>query len=101
MTIDDVKDNSIGIQVKHNDHVFKPFKRLHRRDEYGGGLTIVKRLVERHRGRVGLDSCPVEGTTFYFTLCGDEETSHVQVLLDVFTSWLTRVVLLQRRRLVS
>ena len=48
------------------------FKRLHGRDEYGGGtgagLTIVKRLVERHRGQVWLDSAPGAGTTFYFTL---------------------------------
>ena len=67
-----VKDNGIGIHAKFHGQVFKMFKRLHGRDEYGGGtgagLTIVKRLVERHRGQVWLDSVPGAGTTFYFTL---------------------------------
>lgn len=71
-TIFFVKDNGIGIHPKHHDQVFKMFKRLHGRSEYGGGtgagLTIVKRLVERHRGQVWLDSAPGAGTTFYFTL---------------------------------
>lgn len=71
-TIFYVKDNGIGICAKHHGQVFKMFKRLHGRDEYGGGtgagLTIVKRLVERHRGQVWLDSAPGTGTTFYFTL---------------------------------
>lgn len=67
-----VKDNGIGIHPKHHVQVFKMFKRLHGRNEYGGGtgagLTIVKRLVERHRGQIWLDSAPGAGTTFYFTL---------------------------------
>ncbi len=67
-----VKDNGIGISPKHFGQVFKMFKRLHGQDDYGGGtgagLTIVKRLVERHRGQVWLDSAPGTGTTFYFTL---------------------------------
>ena len=67
-----VKDNGIGIQPKHHAQVFKMFKRLHGRDEYGGGtgagLTIVKKLVDRHHGQIWFDSTPGEGTTFYFTL---------------------------------
>ena len=67
-----MKDNGIGIHHKHFEQVFKMFKRLHGRDEYGGGtgagLTIVQKLVELHHGRVWLDSTPGEGTTFYFTL---------------------------------
>lgn len=71
-----VRDNGIGIHPKHHGQVFKMFKRLHGRDEYGGGtgagLTIVKKLVERHHGQVWLDSAPGAGTTFYFTLpCAD------------------------------
>jgi signal transduction histidine kinase len=67
-----VKDNGIGIPARHFEQVFKMFKRLHGRDEFGGGtgagLTIVQKLVERHHGRVWLESIPGTGTTFYFTL---------------------------------
>jgi signal transduction histidine kinase len=71
-----VRDNGIGIPEKHYDAVFRIFKRLHGRDKFGGGtgagLTIVKKIVERHHGRIWLESSPGEGTTFYFTL--QEET---------------------------
>ena len=67
-----VRDNGIGIPEKHYDAVFRIFKRLHGRDKFGGGtgagLTIVKKIVERHHGRIWLESAPGEGTTFYFTL---------------------------------
>jgi signal transduction histidine kinase len=67
-----VRDNGIGIQEKHFDSIFRIFKRLHSREKFGGGtgagLTIVKKIVERHSGRIWLDSIPGEGTTFYFTL---------------------------------
>jgi len=76
-TIYYVQDNGIGIPARHCEQVFKMFKRLHGRDEYGGGtgagLTIVQKLVERHHGRVWLDSTPGEATTFYFTLAAQEE----------------------------
>ncbi len=67
-----VRDNGIGIPEKHFDAIFRIFKRLHGRDQFGGGtgagLTIVRKIVERHNGRVWLESGSGEGTTFYFTL---------------------------------
>ena len=67
-----VRDNGIGIPEKHRDSVFRIFRRLHGRDKYGGGtgagLTVVKKVVERHEGKIWLESEVGEGTTFYFTL---------------------------------
>ena len=69
-----VRDNGIGIPTHHQDSVFRIFKRLHEQNKYGGGtgagLTIVKKIVERHGGRIWLESVPGEGTVFYFTLNG-------------------------------
>jgi PAS domain S-box-containing protein len=74
-----VRDNGIGIPEKHYDSVFRIFKRLHGRDRYGGGsgagLTIVKRIVERHEGSIWIESTPGEGSTFYFTLTSGKESS--------------------------
>ena len=70
-----VADNGIGIQAANFEHIFRMFKRLHARDEYGGGpgagLTLVRKLVERHGGEVWLESLPGLGSTFYFTLPAD------------------------------
>lgn len=67
-----VRDNGIGIPEKHHDTVFQIFKRLHGREQYGGGtgagLTIVKKIIERHGGYIRLESTPGVGTSFYFTL---------------------------------
>lgn len=67
-----VKDNGIGIAEEHRRHIFKIFKRLHGRGEYGGGtgagLTIVSKIIERHGGKIWVDSELGKGTTFYFTL---------------------------------
>ncbi|MFZ2300645.1 MAG: ATP-binding protein [Gallionella sp.] len=70
-----VRDNGIGIMSHHLDSVFRIFKRLHEQNKYGGGtgagLTITKKIIELHGGRIWLESTPGEGTTFYFTLSED------------------------------
>ena len=77
-TIYYVSDNGIGIDPKYFSHIFKLFKRLHGQDDYGGGtgtgLTLVRKLVERHGGKVWLTSVLGKGTTFYFTLPHGEAT---------------------------
>jgi two-component system, chemotaxis family, sensor kinase Cph1 len=77
-TIFYVRDDGIGIAPQHFDQVFRMFKRLHGRDEYGGGvgagLTIVEKLVQRHGGRVWVDSNEGVGSTFFFTLPHCEES---------------------------
>jgi two-component system, chemotaxis family, sensor kinase Cph1 len=71
-TIFFVKDNGIGIRAKHFENVFKIFKRLHPAGRYGGGtgagLTIAKKIVERHGGTLVVTSVFGAGSTFYFTL---------------------------------
>ncbi|MEM9804358.1 MAG: ATP-binding protein [Cyanobacteria bacterium P01_D01_bin.56] len=67
-----VKDNGIGIQERHFQNIFRLFKRLHERNNYGGGtgvgLTIAKKIIERHGGQIWVESNYGEGTTFYFVL---------------------------------
>ncbi len=67
-----VRDNGIGIRDNHLKSIYRIFKRLHGRDRFGGGtgigLTIVKKLVERHGGKIWAESIYGQGTTFYFVL---------------------------------
>lgn len=71
-----VRDNGIGIPDNHQDRIFQVFKRLHPQDKYGGGtgvgLTFSRRIVERHGGKMWLESEPGKGAKFCFTLNASE-----------------------------
>ncbi|OGR44656.1 MAG: hypothetical protein A2X35_04945 [Elusimicrobia bacterium GWA2_61_42] len=70
-----VKDNGIGIPSQYYEDIFKMFKRLHSRVEFGGGtgagLTIVKKIVEEHAGKIWVESVEGKGSVFYFIIPAD------------------------------
>lgn len=74
-----VRDDGIGIEQRHFDQIFRMFKRLHGRDEFGGGmgagLTVVQKVVQRHGGAIWLESTLGQGSCFYFTLPGTHKAA--------------------------
>lgn len=74
-----ISDNGIGVQSEYRERIFEVFQRLHTREKFAGtgiGLAICKKIVERHEGKIWVESSPGQGATFLFTLPTDHQGTH-------------------------